>query len=134
MGKTLSNWLHMPVVISNVSNQHEIFSGFHKKLSCGPLQFLNLIKNARYVCTSSFHGTVFSLLMHKPLVSMRGMADNRISTLLKMTGTEACSISCADDIDEKYLNRINTIDFENVDERIQLERTRGIDYLRDALG
>ena len=28
----------------------------------GPCEFLNLIKNAEYVCTDSFHGTVFSLI------------------------------------------------------------------------
>lgn len=31
----------------------------------GPREWINLIKNAEYVCTDSFHGTVFSLLFNK---------------------------------------------------------------------
>ncbi|MFR9067006.1 MAG: polysaccharide pyruvyl transferase family protein [Faecalibacterium prausnitzii] len=31
----------------------------------GPGEFVNLIANASYICTDSFHGTLFSLIFHK---------------------------------------------------------------------
>ena len=34
----------------------------------GPAEFVSLIRNATYICTDSFHGTVFSILHHKPFV------------------------------------------------------------------
>lgn len=36
------------------------------KIAAGPEEWLRLFKDARYVVTDSFHGTVFSLLFHKP--------------------------------------------------------------------
>lgn len=55
----------------------------------GPLEFLNLIKNASYVCTDSFHGTIFSFHFQKKLSLFErfnsGEKDNqnsRIYTLL----------------------------------------------------
>ena len=42
----------------------------HPKARCvldaGPAEFLALFKNAAYVCTNSFHGTVFSVQFQKP--------------------------------------------------------------------
>lgn len=57
----------------------------------GPSEFLWLIKNAELVCTDSFHGSVFSILFHKPFVvfSRLGSGNNmgsRIETLLSTFG------------------------------------------------
>ena len=42
----------------------------HPKARCildaGPAEFLSLFQNASYVCTNSFHGTVFSVQFQKP--------------------------------------------------------------------
>ena len=34
----------------------------------GPVEFINLIQNAEYICTDSFHGSVFSVLLKKKFV------------------------------------------------------------------
>lgn len=133
IGKRLSKLTKMPVVISNISNQYEIFSGFQKKTACGPLDFLNLIQNAVMICTSSFHGTVFSLLLHKPFISMRGMKDNRISTLLKLTGTTQTSITSAEEITEERLQIIKKLDFTHIETRLENERKKGREFLEAAL-
>lgn len=36
--------------------------------SIGPAEFLWLIRHAKIVCTDSFHGSVFSLIFHRPFV------------------------------------------------------------------
>ena len=35
----------------------------------GPEEFVNLIRHAKYVCTDSFHGSVFSILYRKQFIS-----------------------------------------------------------------
>lgn len=58
--------------------------GYHYLNSVGPIEFLNLIKNSRFVVTNSFHGTVFSLIFEKEFytVPYKG-TENRILSLLK---------------------------------------------------
>ena len=61
----------------------------------GPSEFVNLIKNAKYVCTDSFHGTVFSILFNKEFYTFERFKSNakmstnsRIYSLLKKTKLE----------------------------------------------
>jgi len=52
--------------------------------NAGPLEFIELIKNASYVCTNSFHGTAFSLIFNKPfLVAPHTTRNTRIASLLE---------------------------------------------------
>ena len=65
----------MPIItISNVSGRFT-FADYHfgdfNKLNIGPREFLYLIKNAKYVCTDSFHGTVFSVIFQKEFFSFQ---------------------------------------------------------------
>ncbi len=47
----------------------------------GPLQFVNLISNASYICTDSFHGSVFSTLYERPFFTFsRYSGDGADST------------------------------------------------------
>lgn len=54
-----------------------------------PIDFLSYIKDADYVVTSSFHGTVFSILFNKEFYSV-GLSKygGRIKSLLEMIGLE----------------------------------------------
>ncbi len=56
----------------------------------GPKEWINLIKFAEYICTDSFHGTVFSLLFNKIFFNFRrynvkakASTNSRIDSLLK---------------------------------------------------
>lgn len=42
----------------------------------GPREFLGLIKNAEVVCTDSYHGTIFSLLFHRPFITLERFSKN----------------------------------------------------------
>lgn len=51
----------------------------------GPAEFIQLIKNAEIVITSSFHGVAFSLIYDKPLMAIvrqNDRKDSRITSLL----------------------------------------------------
>ncbi len=66
----------------------------------GPADFLYLVKNASYVITDSFHGTVFSTIYSKPLTAVvkEGNNDSRIVSYLRRIGREDCAVSfdCTD--------------------------------------
>lgn len=110
--KKISKAMKLPVVISNISNQYEIISGFQKMTKAGPLEFLNLIKYADLVISSSFHGTVFSILLERPFYSINGMSDMRIRTLLTELGLECQSIDSQNVND--FCGKIKKIDFTQV--------------------
>lgn len=129
--KTVSKNLNLPVVISNVSNQYEIFSGFKKIRYAGPLEFLSLLKNAKFVCVTSFHGAVFSILLHKPFFAINGLKDNRINTLLESTGLLDRAVT-KNNLTDKLKNPFE-IDFVKSDEKIFDLRKKGEEFLSTAL-
>ena len=51
-------------VIIIMKNLRDIGAGYSTRYDTGPIEFLNLIENASYVITDSFHATCFSLLFH----------------------------------------------------------------------
>lgn len=131
MVKKFSNKMELPVIISNVSNQYEIFSGFKKKKDAGPLEFLSLIKNAKCVCVTSFHGAVFSILFQKNFYILNGMEDKRIATLLEMFDLEDRSVTI-EQISEKIRN-LHPIDWLKIDKKLKYFRTQGLEFLKSAL-
>ena len=131
MMKQISAKMGLPVVISNISNQYEIFSGFRKIRDAGPCEFLSLIKHAKFVCVTSFHGTVFSILFHKNFFAINGMSDKRISTLLKQTNLTEQAVT-KDTLEEKLCKQA-PIDYGEVDKQLRSLRNTGVDFLKKAL-
>lgn len=104
----------------------------------GPAEFVNLIRNAEYVCTDSFHGTVFSILNHKKFVTFNRFSDgsknsrnSRIESLLKQTCLQG----------RKYIETSKNImgiiekeiDYMQTDEKINELREYSIAFLTKAL-
>ncbi len=129
--KQFSKKLGLPVVVSKYSNRKDFFNPFIKKYASGPIEFLNLINNAELVLSTSFHGTVFSLLFNVPFFAINGLADNRIGSLLKNVKLEERSLSYNDW--ESKVQRVFDIDFNYPNKVIELERKRSSSYLEKAL-
>lgn len=96
--------------------------------------FVNLIRNARYVLTDSFHGTVFSIIYHKQFITLDRFSssssnsrNSRIDSLCTSLGLEQ----------RRYAGNIMKIDepipFELVDQKLEQLRETSICYLREAL-
>ena len=100
-------------------------------LDAGPLEFLNLINNAKLVLSSSFHGTVFSILLNKPFFAINGKDDYRISTLLKKMDLNERTIEM-DNIIEKC-NEFEKINFNMSYKLLEQERKKSENYLKNAL-
>ncbi len=97
-----------------VSEWRNIFRPGKKMYDCMPVEFISMIKNAKAVCTSSFHGTAFSIIMGTPFyVEMAsGTFDSRIAKLLSVTNNIDSAINsevCGVQKSEKTLQE--TIEF-----------------------
>ena len=128
--KQLSRIYKLPVVVSNITNQHDVLAGFKKYADSGPCDFLTLIKNAKCVLTTSYHATIFSLIYNKPFYAFNGMKDERISYLLSVLGLEDRSISV--DTVKKVAN-VATIDWDKVDSILEEEITASLSFLKESL-
>ena len=102
-----------------------------------PADFINLVKNADYVCTDSFHGTVFSIIFERTFFTFKRFSEkatlstnSRIDTLLKKMGVQDRLIN------ENYsLNEIinKTVDYESVNINLSRFRMLSTKYIVDAL-
>lgn len=97
------------------------------KLNASPADFLSLFKNASYVFTNSFHGTVFSLLYHKQFYSQVRLEDNkqnnRALNLLYKVGL------IQQNFDKDAFSTDMNTDWKLVDSNIATMRREGLNYL-----
>lgn len=103
----------------------------------GPAEFLNYIRNAEYVCTDSFHCSVFSILYKKKFFTFNRFSEGakqstntRIDNLLNLTGLSGRRINAKMSVDD-LLNL--SCDFTEVDEKLNKLRKSSMDYLINAL-
>jgi len=103
----------------------------------GPLQFVNLISNAEYVCTDSFHGTIFSILYGRTFFTFRRYAEDvkdstnsRLSSILHLLGLEQRMFDSADNLDENLLRPVNYVKPNKLLEQLRKESQA---YLENAL-
>lgn len=100
----------------------------------GPVEFVNLIRNAMYVCTDSFHGSVFSIMYHKQFISFnrygnksKNSRNSRLDSLFYQLG-----------IERRFKYNIITeikdpINYLEVEKRLSDIRKNSITYLEEAL-
>jgi len=70
------------VPINVLNNSYKIIYG-------NPIDFLSLIKNAKYVITTSYHGTLFSIIFRTPFyVFAQNNNTNRIKSVLVKLGLD----------------------------------------------
>lgn len=103
----------------------------------GPAEFINLIKNAKYVCTDSFHGTVFSILNETSFFTFRRYEDtsafstnDRIHTLLHWTGLSERLLTGNEDVQECISMNVA---WDKVLGKVDERRLESMKYLTQAL-
>ena len=100
----------------------------------GPSEFVNLIRYAKYVCTDSFHGSVFSIIYHKQFISFNrykegaNSRNSRLDTLFANIG-----------VSRKYRSDLlseieKKIEWGEVDKRLEELRLSSETYIKEALG
>ena len=135
--KYIAQELNLKIVISNFIDYRLLYnSSFIQKLSSGPWDFLNLIKNARMVCSSSFHSIIFSVLFNVPFCAIDALKDERMGYILESMHLEQNSISSDCIRNEQFrvsLNRLLKVDYSKANRYIEVEREKSISYLRNSL-
>ena len=98
----------------------------------GPEEFVRLIKNAQYVVTTSFHATVFSIIFHKKLfVVPHNTTGSRMLDLLNKLGLKDRAFYTLEEFQKS--NYDTEIDYKKVEEILELERNKSLDFLKRAL-
>ena len=126
----ISKKLKLPIVVLRYNNKNDMFNSFVKKYDAGPRDFLSYIDNAALVLTSSFHGTAFSLIYEKPFYILNGLQDNRISSILNITGTADRNI---DSVEEISSINLDLPDFKMSRDALCKEKQKSLKYLKEAL-
>ena len=97
--------------------------------TASPQDFLRLFKNASFVVTTSFHGTVFSIINEIPFytVKFNNKIDLRAAGLLESL-----------DLEERHINNVNDItnvdlDFHEPNNKLIELRAKSTNYLKKAL-
>lgn len=118
--------------------ENDLHFGDKQLYNVGPAEFVNLIRYAEYVCTDSFHGSVFSILNHKQFVTFSRFADesknsrnSRIESLLSQTGLKARHCKEYSRLIEQIGQEIS---YEQVEKKLAKMREQSVKYLKTALG
>jgi len=98
---------------------------------CGPDEFLWYVKNAEYVITNSFHGTVFSVIFKKKFVTIpHAVTGNRVTELLDKLGLNTRYHKVTTDAIEEITN---DIDYTAVNQKLEVLRCNSITFLQDCI-
>ena len=133
--KQLSKKENMPLVVLPVFNNDFERSEYVLK-DVGPSQFITLVRNATFICTDSFHGSIFSILYKKPFAVFSRFTkrdawnqNSRIDTLcenLKLTNRRVTKYQTLLTIFE------NTIDWHETYSELEKLRKESMSYLNSA--
>lgn len=102
-----------------------------KNIVANPFQVLNYFKNADYIITDTFHGTIFSVKMNTKFCTIvRNSNYNKLSFLLKELKHEDRMVNKIDDIEKLYKKEIN---FKESNEIIKIETAKSMEYLKNNI-
>lgn len=128
----LSDKLGYKIVYINDSLIKKINAEYRRGVCPG--EFLGLFKNAEYVLTNSFHGTVFSVLFKKKffveMISKDGRTNYRSKNLLKDLNLEDRII---ENIDINNIDTDTEINYDKSMEVLKKKREESISYLKKIL-
>lgn len=123
--------LHLDQYISS-DEDYVDYAPYH----VSPADFVNLVKNARYVCTDSFHGTVFSVIFSKEFFTFKRF--NKKASL--STNTRLLSLLGKLDLKDRlftgYENveeNLNVQNYQQVQKTLSAFREESINYLISSI-
>ena len=102
----------------------------------GPEKFLNILRNASYVCTDSFHGTAFSIIFEKKFVVFDRYSNNSSNSKNSRIESVCSNLNLCNrrfSMNESITDQMQQdIDYVSVSQRIAHYRQNTKQYLKDA--
>lgn len=131
--KKISKKYNLPVIVFNSKEYYFRllnFKGFKMPYEQDPGIYLNLIKNAKMIITTSFHGTIFSTIYRKKFWVMKNgdmySTDDRVITLLKELAIEDRLIEPNFENNFNYFKEVN---YNIYDKKLEIERKKSMQFL-----
>ena len=102
-----------------------------KNIICNPLKVFSLFRNADYIITDTFHGTIFSVKTNSKFCTIvRDSNKNKLIALLKYLKKEDRIVNSIEDIEKLYNYNI---EYSITNKIIEKERKKTILYLKENL-
>lgn len=100
-----------------------------------PEDWLNLINNAEFIYTDSYHGVLFSMKFHKKFLSYYA-EKGRASRFIDLADRYAVGDWIVNSVDEMYKKNSlgKEVDYEKVDNLLSVHREYSMNFLKKALG
>lgn len=115
-------------------NKADINFGDYAPYDIGPEEFVNLIRNAEYVFTDSFHGSVFSMLYKKQFMVFNRYSDQSISSKNSRIDSFCENYGLTHRRYNGDINAVdNKIDYASVLEKSEQHRQKSLVFLDKAL-
>ncbi len=144
LGQNEKHWEDIYTIANQLGLEVKIIPVFDVDLSrpgcvefaVGPNEFLDLLYNASYVCTDSYHGLLFSVNFKKDFTIFRRFKNNdtknqnsRVLNLLETFGLEDRLVK------EKHtLKKVKAkINYDRIENIIENSRKKSIEYLKNAV-
>lgn len=102
----------------------------------GPKEFLHYVRDAEYLFTDSFHGSIFASIFHTQFFTFKRFKQNirsqnsRVVNLLSMMDIRERLL---DEDNCNYVNELSNIDFERVDDNLAPFIKESKEYIKKAL-
>ena len=135
--KKLSEYLGLPVyVIPTYEGQKENSVPFE----VGPIEFVSLIKNAKYVLTDSYHGMLFAINYNIPFYVFprfkakdKANQNSRILSLLSILSLEDRMLDINNKNSKDFIIDDCVICYNVINDKIEKMRKKSIEYLWRSL-
>jgi len=102
-----------------------------KNIVVNPFKMLTYFKNADYVITDTFHGSIFSIIYEKKFVTLiRKTNREKLGDLLERLNLREREL---DDLANLEAKISKNIDYKKVNEILKYERKHTLDYLKSNL-
>jgi len=127
--KKLSKETGLPIIWGHMSYRKR--RGVKNVTDLSPCEFVNYIKNAEYVFTSSFHGMAMSIVLHKQF--FYDLDDNvqnnnsRLETLAESLGLQSRELLKLSDA--SFLTNMPLIDYKQVESALEIRRRQSVCFL-----
>ena len=103
-------------------------TGIEERFSVTPQAFLGYFKYASFIVTTSFHGTVFSVIFKKDFYSLKWEKSDRVQNFLEPLGLSSRLIE-----KNAVIEDVISVDYKGVDDKMLQNRQLSEDFLDKAL-
>lgn len=134
--KIKSVYGNLPVYSIKIPTMNFKLSDYADKVfyDLDPFEWLNMLKNAKFIYTDSFHGVLYSLKFNKPFLAYytEALRATRFIDIAHRYNLEDFIIKNVDEIDKK-MSLIKKPNYTEINEIIKIHKAYSLEFLYKAL-